>query len=211
MYMTAPTFFERTKAHFQQRMGIIAVLLALMWAVEIIDIVFLDQAMNGLGLSPRRESGIWGIFLMPFLHAGMEHLLANSLPFVVLGGLIIWRRVSDFFVVTIATSLLVGLIIWLFGASNAIYIGASGLVFGYFGFLVFRGYFERSLHSLFVAIMVVVLYGGLILGIVPQGNGISWEAHLFGFLSGAVCARLLSRPTVSEEPPLVIISGEDRD
>lgn len=209
--MTAPTFFERTRAHFRQRMGIIAALLAIMWAVEIIDIVFLDQAMNGLGLSPRRESGIWGIFLMPFLHAGMEHLLANSLPFVVLGGLIIWRRISDFLVVTIATSLLVGLIIWLFGASNAIYIGASGLVFGYFGFLVFRGYFERSLHSLFVAIMVVVLYGGLILGVVPQGNGISWEAHLFGFLSGAVCARLLSRPTVFEEPPLVIISGEDNE
>lgn len=207
--MTAPTFIQRTRARFQQRMGIIASLLAIMWLLELIDIAILDQAMNGLGVLPRQASGVWGIFLMPFLHAGLEHLLANTLPFVILGGLIIWRRISDFLIVSVSTSLFVGLAIWLLGASSAVYIGASGLVFGFFAFLLFRGYFERSFHSLLVAIVVVFSYGGLILGVVPQGNSISWEAHLFGFLGGALCARVLSRPTVSEEPPLIIISGED--
>lgn len=185
-------------------------LLGIMWLLEIVDIVFLEQTMNGLGILPRQPAGLWGILLMPFLHAGAEHLAANTLPFLVLGGLIVWRKIADFILVSVATTILVGLIIWLFGSGNAVYIGASGLVFGYFGFLLFRGYFERSLQSLAVAVLVVIFYGGLIVGVVPQGNGISWEAHLFGFVSGALCARLLSRPSI-EEPPIVIITAEKED
>lgn len=200
---------RRSTATIRQRFAILAFPLGIMWVLEIIDIALLDQAMNGLGLLPRQQSGIWGIFLMPFLHAGLQHLAANTLPYLVLGGLILWRHTSDFLAVSVATTVLVGVLIWLAGSSNAVYIGASGLVFGYFGFLVFRGYFERSLNSLLVAILVVFLYGGLLLGVVPQNNGVSWEAHLFGFFSGALCARLLSRPAVDQQPPLVIITEAD--
>lgn len=195
----------------KRRIGIIAFMLAIMWFLEIVDVLFLDQAMNGLGLLPRSQSGLWGIFLMPFLHAGMEHLLANTFPLLVLGGFIVWRRIADFISVTIGTTLLVGIIIWLLGSSNAVYIGASGLVFGYFGFLLFRGFFERSFHSLSVALLVVILYGGLILGVVPRNNGISWEAHLFGFLSGALCARILARRAlpVADEPSIIILTPDE--
>ena len=208
--MTDSTWVQRSKVRVKQRLGIVAALVGLMWLLEIIDIVFLEQAMNGLGVLPREMEGLWGILLMPLLHAGAQHLAANTVPFLVLGGLIAWRRVSDFILVSVATALLVGSIIWLVGARNAVYIGASGLVFGYFGFLLFRGYFERSLQSLAVAVLVVIFYGGLIVGVVPQGDGISWEAPLFGFLSGALCARLLSRPSI-EEPPLIIITAEEED
>ncbi len=207
--MTAPNFLKRSADRMKQRLGIIALLLGAMWFLELIDIVVLDQVLNSFGVRPRHESGLLGIVLMPFLHAGLEHLAANSIPFLVLGGFIIWRRIADFVTVTIGASLLVGLLIWLVGSSNAVYIGASGLVFGYFGFLVFRAYFERSVHSLGVAMLVIMLYGGLIAGVVPRSNGVSWEAHLFGFLSGALCARLLARPAIAEEPPLVILSPDD--
>lgn len=196
-------------ARLKQQLSILALLLGAMWVLELVDILLLDQALNGLGVWPRRVEGLWGIVLMPLLHGGLGHLTANTLPFLVLGGLVLWRRTVDFFVVTLVTTLLTGSALWLVGSARAVYIGASGVVFGYFGFLVFRGYFERSPQSLLVALMVIVLYGGLLVGVVPQGNGISWEAHLFGFLSGALCARVLSHAPLAEEPPLVIVSSDE--
>jgi membrane associated rhomboid family serine protease len=182
-----------------------------MWLLEVVDAYFLGQALNSLGIWPRRIDGLWGIILMPLLHGGMGHLAANTLPFLILGGLVFWRSGSDFLIVSLVTVLLSGLALWLFGASRAVYIGASGLIFGYFGFLVFRGYFERSPQSLLVALLVVVFYGGLLFGLVPQRNGISWEAHLFGFLSGALCARLLAATPISSSPPLVVVTIDDDD
>lgn len=195
----------------KRQLTALAIILGAMWLLELIDVLLLNQALNGLGVWPRRAEGLWGIVLMPLLHGGLGHLAANTLPFLVLGGLVLWRRTADFIAVTVVTTLLTGLALWTLGSSQAVYIGASGVVFGYFGFLVFRGYFERSPQSLLVALVVVVLYGGLLIGVVPQGNGISWEAHLLGFLSGALCARVLSRAPLSEEPPLVILSVDEDD
>lgn len=207
--------FRSTIAHrttrLKQQLTILALIIGAMWLLELVDVVLLDQALNSLGVWPRRVEGLWGIALMPLLHGGLSHLAANTLPFVVLGALVLWRRTADFIVVTVTTTLLTGLILWLVGSSRAVYIGASGIVFGYFGFLIFRGYFERSPQSLLIALVVIVLYGGLLVGVVPQGNGISWEAHLFGFLSGALCARVLSHAPLSEDPPLVIVSIDDDD
>ena len=182
-----------------------------MWLLELIDVLLLKQALNGFGVWPRQPDGLWGILFMPLLHGGFGHLAANTVPFMVLGGLVLWRSARHFLIVTIVTTLLTGLLLWLFGSSRAVYIGASGLVFGYFGFLVFRGYFERSPQSLLVALLVVVLYGGLLFGLVPQGNGISWEAHVLGFLSGALCARLLSPASLADGPPLVIVTVDEDD
>jgi membrane associated rhomboid family serine protease len=85
--------------------------------------------------------------------------------------------------------------VWLIGGTGTVHIGASGLVFGYLGFLLLRGYFERSASSILFSIMIFCLYGGLVWGILPwQQRGISWEAHLFGFLGGVLAARLLARP-----------------
>lgn len=170
------------------------------WLLELIDSIFLHQALNTFGVWPRRLRGLWGILFMPLLHGSLAHVAANTMPFLVLGWLVMLRRLSDFIVVTTVTMLVTGAGIWFFGAFRSVYIGASGLIFGYFGFLLFRGYFKRSLQSLLVTLVVIILYGGLLWGVVPQRNGISWEVHLLGFVGGALCARLLVRLEVQESP-----------
>ena len=103
------------------------------------------------------------------------------------------REISDFFLVSLITMLASGLGVWLFGSANSIHIGASGVIFGYFGFLLSRGYFERSAVGIAFSLLVGTLYGSLIWGVLPIRNGISWEGHLFGFLGGVLAARLLAR------------------
>jgi membrane associated rhomboid family serine protease len=172
---------------------ILASIVAIMWGVEI-----LDQALNGAldnyGIIPRNDIGLRGIFFAPFLHGNFYHLAANTLPFVTLGWLIMLKEISDFFAVSIITAIVSGLGVWVTAAPNSIHIGASGVIFGYLGFLLFRGYFERSATSIFLALFVCFFYGSMIWGVVPTEKEISWQGHLFGFIGGAIAARLLAEP-----------------
>ncbi|MDX1613150.1 MAG: rhomboid family intramembrane serine protease, partial [Candidatus Promineifilaceae bacterium] len=165
----------------------------LIWFLELLDLLFFQGALDELGVQPRSTVGLRGVLLMPFLHRGFGHLLANTLPFLVLGWLVMVRRLADFFLVTIVALLTSGLGVWLFGGSQSVHIGASGLVFGYFGYLILRAYFERSVASILVAGVVILLYGGLIWGVIPLQAGVSWQGHLFGFVGGALAAWLLSQ------------------
>ena len=158
-------------------------IVALMWIAEGIDFL-LGGSLNRFGIRPRTSIGLIGIVLAPFLHAGFGHLAANTVPFVALGWLILGRSQDEFWLVTLIVWLLSGLGVWLFGASNSIHIGASGVIFGFFGFLLFRGVFDRNWLSLLIAIGVAVIYGSLIFGVFPMQRGISWEGHLFGFIGG---------------------------
>jgi len=166
----------------------------LIWFLELLDLLLFQGALDELGVQPRSAVGLRGVLLMPFLHRGFGHLLANTVPFVVLGWLVMVRRLADFFLVTAVALLASGLGVWLFGGSQSVHIGASGLVFGYFGYLILRAYFERSLASILVAAVVILLYGGLIWGVIPLRAGVSWQGHLFGFVGGALAAWLLSQP-----------------
>lgn len=167
--------------------------IALMWAVEIIDLLFLGGTLDRYGIRPRSITGLRGILFAPFLHGGLAHIAANTVPFLTLGWLIMLRETSDFFVVTAMTMIVSGLGTWLIGPTNSIHIGASGLVFGYLGFLLLRGYFERSVTAILFSIIVGSLYGGLIWGVLPLQYGISWQGHLFGFIGGVMAARLVGR------------------
>jgi membrane associated rhomboid family serine protease len=119
-------------------------------------------------------------------------LIANTIPFFILGWFVMLQETSDFFVVTAITMLVSGLGVWLFGSAG-LHVGASGLIFGYLGFLLLRGYFERNFPSILLSIIVGVLYGGAIWGVLPTQPGVSWEGHLFGFIGGILAARLLAR------------------
>ncbi|MEZ4645611.1 MAG: rhomboid family intramembrane serine protease [Chloroflexota bacterium] len=163
------------------------------WVLEIIDWLFFHGALNGLGVKPRTLVGLRGIFLAPFLHGNFAHLMANTVPFLVLGWFVIVQGIREFWIVTGVTAVISGLGIWLFGSSNSVHIGASGLIFGYFGYLLLRGYFERSLRAILCAIVVVILYGGMLWGVLPLRVGVSWQAHLFGFIGGGVAAYWLSQ------------------
>ena len=167
--------------------------IAFIWALEILDLLFLGGALNAYGIRPRSIIGLRGILFAPFLHGGLAHLVANTVPFLTFGWLIMLREASDFFVVTAVTMLISGLGVWLFGSPYTIHIGASGLIFGYFGFLLLRGYFERSFSAILFSLIVGLLYGSLIWGVLPLQVGISWQGHLFGFLGGVLAARLLAR------------------
>ena len=169
-------------------------ILALMWLIEITDTLLLGGSLDSFGVRPRSIEGLRGILFGPFLHAGFAHLLANSMPFLVLGWLVMMRRRGDFIWVSVITAVVSGLGIWLIAPARSIHIGASGLIFGYFGFLLLRGYFEKSLGSIVWSVIVALLYGGLLFGVLPQGNNISWQAHLFGFAGGILAAYLLAEP-----------------
>lgn len=170
----------------KQRAIIIGASLGLMWALEIIDAI-LGQPLNQFGIVPRTASGLAGIPFAPILHADFGHLLANTLPFALLGFFTTLRGISNFFIVTAIIAVAGGLGVWIFG-SNGSHIGASGLIFGYFGYNVAMGIFERSLKSIALAVLIGLLYGSMIFGVLPGRAGVSWEGHLFGAAAGVAWA-----------------------
>jgi membrane associated rhomboid family serine protease len=171
---------------------ILGSLVAIAWGSEILDQTVFHHGLDTLGILPRQPIGLRGIVLAPFLHGNFPHLIANTIPFLTLGWLVMLREISDFVVVSIVSMLVGGLGTWIFG-SPGLHIGASGVIFGYLGYLLTRGYFDRRLSSGLIALFVGVTYGSVLWGVVPSMPGISWEGHLFGAIGGIVSARLLGK------------------
>jgi membrane associated rhomboid family serine protease len=162
------------------------------WVVALINNLMLNGALNSFGITPRTIMGLLGILFAPFLHADMAHLIGNTGGILMLGGLVIAREELDFWVVTILGALVAGLGTWAIGRPP-FHIGASGVIFAYFGYLLMVGLFERKPGAIALSVIVFLVWGGLIYGVLPQDPGISWEGHLFGFLGGALSAWILSR------------------
>ena len=163
---------------------------ALVWVVSLYGLLVDENLVYALAVVPRRFDGLAGVLGAPLVHGSFAHLVANTLPLLILGGMVAVRGVGYYVSATLSIAVLGGLGLWVFGRSAA-HVGASGLIFGYFGLLVGRGYYERSLPSVAVAVVVVALYGGMIAGVLPQDDRVSWEAHLFGLLAGGLVARSL--------------------
>ena len=175
-------------ADLAARLRVLFGFVALIWLVELVDLFVFRGALDRSGIRPRSESGLWGIAFAPFLHAGLAHLLANTIPLLVLGWLVLVRGLRDWLWVTVVVVLLGGLGVWLFGRPGTVHVGASGLIFGYLGYLLLRGFFERSLVAISIAVLAGVLYGGALWGVLPGRRGVSWEGHLFGLTGGAAAA-----------------------
>ena len=177
------------------RLGLVAGALGIMWVVEILS-VGIDSIDNN-GILPRMLDGLDGILWSPFLHSGFPHLISNTIPFAILSGLVLIRGAKRWLSASAIIIGLGGLLVWAFAiGSNENHIGASGWVFGLFGFLVLSAFFERKPLSIGIGLITLFLYGGTILfGVIPR-DGISWEGHLFGFIAGVVAARVLSKRTV---------------
>ncbi|RIQ19541.1 rhomboid family intramembrane serine protease [Jiangella rhizosphaerae] len=167
----------------------VVVLVLLMWAEEIID-AFPGVNLDRYGIRPQDPEGLVGIATAPFLHGGFGHLIANTGAFLVLGCLIALTT-RRFWPVTIGVALVGGFATWLAAAPGTVHIGASGLVYGYAAFLVAWGVFSRRALAIVVAVIVVVMYGGIVVGVLPGQPGISWQGHLFGALAGVLMAWLL--------------------
>ena len=144
---------------------------------------------------PRRFVGLIGIFFSPLLHQNVNHLFFNSIPLFALGLIILARGLNVFIMVTLIVSVLGGLLVWIAGR-RAIHLGASGLVSGYFGFLVETAYTNPTLSSVVLGVLVAYYFAGIFFGIFPKEDKISWESHLFGFLSGIASAYALTHFSV---------------
>lgn len=164
-----------------------------LWAIEIVDYAVFNGSLDRYGIQPRQINGLWGIFFAPLLHGGFGHLIANTIPFISLGWLTMLREESDFYIVSILSALIGGVGVWIFGAPNSVHIGASILIYGYLGFLLFRGYFQKNLPSIALSILVAIVYGSLIWGVFPSDIGVSWQGHLFGFIGGAIAAKIIGK------------------
>ncbi|CAN5342520.1 hypothetical protein BH20ACT5_BH20ACT5_12410 [soil metagenome] len=160
-----------------------------MWVLEIIDAVSRAN-LDSYGIRPRSADGLTGIVLAPLLHAGFGHLLANTVPFFVLGVLVAAEGHRRFWRTTAVVVALGGLGTWLLGDPSTVVIGASSLVFGYLTYLLARAFWSRRPTYALIAVLVLVLYGGLLLGVLPGTPGVSWQGHLSGALAGVVAARL---------------------
>ncbi|TRU85287.1 MAG: rhomboid family intramembrane serine protease [Microcystis novacekii Mn_MB_F_20050700_S1] len=171
---------------------ILATFVAIFWLLEILDQFVFRGSLDVFGIIPHQVIGLRGILFAPFLHGDFPHLIANTVPFLILGWLVMLQETSDFFIVTGLTMLVGGLGVWLFASPGSIHIGASILIFGYLGFLLLRGYFQRNIPSILLSILVFLLYGGTIWGVLPSCPGISWQGHLFGFLGGVLAAKLIA-------------------
>jgi membrane associated rhomboid family serine protease len=161
------------------------------WFLGLVNIALLGKSLNSLGIRPRTISGLAGILLAPLLHGSIRHLLGNSSALLILGGLLLLEGAETFWIVTAIATLTSGSGVWLLGGKNTTHIGASGIIFGYLGFLILRGYFTRELFSTLISLLVFLYYGSLLWRILPLGGRFSWEGHLFGFLGGALTARFL--------------------
>ena len=177
---------------FKAQATVLGGMLAAMWLVFIASALS-GGALIGLGVIPRNVIGLRGILFAPFIHASLQHLLANSIPFLILGWLVMLRDSRHFTNVTIAAMVGSGMVAWLFGAPGSVHVGASGVIFGYLGFLIVSGWYVRSLASVALSVFVTVVWGSLILGVMPGAAGISWQAHLGGFIAGVLTARTYRR------------------
>ena len=171
------------------------IFVASLWVVEVADtLASLD--LEHYGILPRNLTGLRGIPLSVFLHADFSHLISNTGPLVVLGGLISLRGAKRLLLSSVFITLVSGAFVWLMAgvvSEYGIHIGASGLVFGYFGYLAARALYERSLNSILISVAVIVLYGTIIFGIFPTTEFVSWEGHLFGLIAGVLYAGLVGK------------------
>lgn len=172
---------------------ILIVAIALFWTLEIADFLVFHGSLDSYGIRPHSIMGLRGIIFAPFLHGGFPHLIANTIPFLVLGWLTMLQATSDFYIASIMSVLVGGVGVWLFGSPNSVHIGASILIYGYLGFLLLRGYFQKNFPSIALSIFVAVAYGGLIWGVFPSQMAVSWQGHLFGFIGGAIAAKMVAQ------------------
>ncbi|SFN06376.1 Membrane associated serine protease, rhomboid family [Pseudonocardia ammonioxydans] len=165
----------------------------------------IDQASGGMvdaaaAIYPRDTSGLTGILTAPLLHVGYVHLAANTLPFLLFGFLAMSGGIGQWFAVTATIWVISGVGVWLI--SPAAVLGASGIVFGWFVFLLARGFYARNGRQIALAVVLFLIWGSLLWGVLPSDPRVSWQAHLFGALGGLVAASWVAKADRRPAPTL---------
>jgi membrane associated rhomboid family serine protease len=170
-----------------RKLNPVFVFVGLCWLVFLVNNLALGGRFSHFGIVPRTISGLSGILFAPLLHASFRHLLANTVPLLMLGGIISFRSPATYVTITVAGTVVSGVLIWLL-ARPGCHLGASGLAFCYFGYVMGQAWFQRTLVNVLVAIACGLIYGSLLWGLSPFQSGVSWEAHGAGLIAGVLLA-----------------------
>jgi membrane associated rhomboid family serine protease len=173
-----------------------------LFAIELLDRSTNHQLDVDGGIIPHRLDGLDGVIFAPFLHANFNHLYSNSVPLLLTGTFVLASGGRRFLGVTVLVALFSGLGVWFTGQPGTVVIGASGVIFGYVGFLLVRGIVERSWWGIGVGLLIGLLYGAQLANVLPTDAQFSWQAHLFGLIGGVVAAVVFRqrRSVVAGEP-----------
>ncbi len=161
-------------------------IVSLLWVIYIIDLI-IPIDFTGFGILPRSSSGIKGILFAPFLHLNLAHIMSNTMPLMILLTGLFWfyERIAWR---VLALSVIIGDgLVWILGRS-LVHVGASGVIFSLVAFFIFSAIFKKNFKALILGLFVFFLYGGIIWGVLPGQPGISWEGHMFGFITGGMLA-----------------------
>lgn len=180
----------------KQSITIIVSFLLLIWISFFLSLVIPIQQF---GLVPRTIPGLFGIISAPFIHGSLSHLIGNSISFTIFAFVLSTLEGNKMFAKVIFMIAIGGVLTWIMGRS-AIHIGASGLIFSLWGYMLFAGWFSRKLKYILVSFGLIFFYSGMIFGVLPGKVGISWEGHLFGFIAGIIVSWLYHRKMKSKKP-----------
>lgn len=169
--------------------AIMFIWVGLLWLIECVD-AMTHHALDTFGIMPRQIGELRDVIPAAFVHFGFDHVAANSLPLLVLGFLAALRGTSRLLGVVFVIVMTSGGGVWLVAPAHTNTAGASGVVFGLFGYLLIRGFVDRRLIDIAVGLIVAVAYGSILWGVLPTAQGVSWQGHLFGLVGGVVGAFL---------------------
>ncbi|MFJ8924802.1 rhomboid family intramembrane serine protease [Streptomyces sp. NPDC102415] len=178
--------------------------IALLWLLEGIDMAT-GNALDTYGVSPREPAELADIVPSAFLHSGWEHVASNSVPLLVLGFIAALAGIRRFAAVVLVVIVTSGLGVWLTAPPHTVTLGASGVVFGLFGYLLVRGFVDRRPLDIVVGVLIAAVYGSLLWGVLPTDSGISWQGHLFGLIGGVAAAFFFRRPRRPQGPGYVTV------
>jgi membrane associated rhomboid family serine protease len=195
---------ERARANFRLAVKIALGFVALIWVIELSN-WGLDLGAEDFGVRPRQLAGLAGILLAPLVHGGVAHLIANSLPLLVLGTAMLYLYPSAARRVLPAVYLGPGIAVWLFARGGA-HVGASGLIYGLVSYIFVAGLIRRDRRAIAASLLVSFMYGALVWGVLPIERGVSWETHLAAALIGLVLAIVLRHLDI---PPRYRYTWED--
>ena len=175
---------DRAKAAAKLMVGWVA----LLWLLEVVDVIS-GHALDGLGITPREPSELVDVVPAAFIHFGFAHVATNSVPLLVMGFLAALGGIRRFAAVCLVVIVADGLGVWLVAPAHTNTAGASGLIFGLFGFLLVSGFVERRPLGVLVGLLVGAIWGGsILLGLSPLQTGVSWQGHLIGLAAGVGAA-----------------------
>jgi membrane associated rhomboid family serine protease len=185
---------------FRNALIVMGAFLVLIWGLQVLNWADAYRLDTDYGIYPDNVSKLQDIFLAPFLHVSWQHIEGNSVPLFVLGVLAAYRSIKTFLFVTLIAAITSGMAVWIFQSSHTVTVGASGLIFGYFGYVLLRGLFDRNLVDIAVGLVAGVLYWAILAVAIPGTPGVSWIDHVGGLVGGVLAAWLLR-----SAPPLRLL------